>query len=610
MVTIFTMMEISMNHQQISYYFFIVAGIMTMAYIIKWVRSKELPHLGKSLGIVLVSGMLGIMVNALALLPVYDFVKYSKRGGQLILDDSKQSNEAEKTKGLSVDYAFQWSYGKAETLTLMFPGTQGYGAKGAELGEKSHVAKYLTEKLNQPEEQATQMAQSFSGSLYWGDQPFTEGPVYLGAIICFLFIFAMVYLKNFHKWWILASCIVAVMMAWGKNFPGFNEFIFNYLPLYNKFRAPTMTLIIPQLLFPLAGILVLQQLLDSKEDMPALNKILKTTAIATISVFAAVILVYMSFDYKNENRSRTEAFNKMIASKTQNMNVQYAQLNSQYPAQKDNQVYESLVSNTQGNTEVAQGILGAIRADRSSVFGKDIFRSFIFVALAFGLLVLCIRKTVSSNVMLTGIALLTFVDLYMVDINFLNETNYIEKDAYETEAFPLSEADKVILQDKDPNYRVLNTMGGDPYQESRTSYYHKSIGGYSPAKLGIYDDLITYQLSGSPNRQVLNMLNTKYIIQQNPQDQKPMPIPNTEALGNVWFVKEIKFVKGASAEMKALTHFNAKDTAIVDETFQKVASIKTVFDSTATIRQVKFDNDAIQYESVSGTPQTAVFSEI
>ncbi len=260
---------------------------------------------------------------------------------------------------MSQDYAFQWSYGKGETFTLMFPGAFGYGAKGVELGENSHVAKYLEDKANQSEDQATQMASSLSGALYWGDQPFTEGPVYLGAVICFLFIFAMVYLKSYHKWWILTACIIAVLMAWGKNFPAFNGFLFDYLPMYNKFRSPSMILVIPQLLFPLAGIMALQQLFYTKENTAGLQKIIKTTTIATAAVFAIAAIMYISVDYKNENRSRTEAFNQLLTSKSADINTKYAELNRSYESQKDNQLYESLISSTGGNAEIAKGILNA-----------------------------------------------------------------------------------------------------------------------------------------------------------------------------------------------------------------------------------------------------------
>jgi uncharacterized membrane protein YfhO len=246
--------------------------------------------------------------------------------------------------------------------------------------------------------------------------------------------------------------------------------------------------------------------------------------------------------------------------------------------------------------------------------GKNIVRALVFVLLAAGLLWLYIKNRVKTPVVImAGIALLVFIDLYLVAKLYITEDNFIEKDSYETQIFPLSEADKQILQDKDPNYRVYNMTGSDPFSESRTSYYHKSIGGNNAAKVGLYDDIIQYQLSGSPNPEVLNMLNTKYIIQRNQQQGQQqageIAIPNPGALGNCWIVKGIRYVHGAKEEMKALYNFTAKDTAIVDDTFKAMIPA-TQFDSTATIKQIAFDNDTMRYESNAQTPQIAVFSEI
>lgn len=611
LTALFTMLHLGVNHQQISYYFFIVACFVTAAYIIKWIREKDFTHMAKALGLVAAAGLMGILVNAVNLFVTYDYAKYSKRGGQLIMNDKKQDRTTSdhKTKGLTRDYAFQWSYGKAETFTLLFPGTMGYGAKGGELGENSDIARYLEENANQSSDQAAQIAHSMSGALYWGDKPFTEGPVYLGAIVCFLFVFAMFYLKSHHKWWILAASVLAIFMAWGKNFPALNDFLFDFLPLYNKFRAPEMILVIPQLLFPIAGALAIEQLLDEKDTFEYRWKALKNSTLAMSALFIIAGIMYVSMDYKNENTQRTAAFNQMVASKSPDASSAYAALNSQYEARGDNSLYESLVSQTNGNTEVARGIVNALRKDRAKAFGHDILRSLFFTIPVVLLLGLFIKKKITAQIALAGIGILLFADLYAIDKNYISEANFVDKDQLETEAFPLTDADKLILQDKDPNFRVLNLTGGDPFQESKTSYYFKSIGGYNAAKLGIYDDLITYQLSRS-NPQVLNMLNTKYIMQKNPQDGKIVAIPNPGALGNSWFVKGVKYVENATEEMRSLDNLNPKDTAVVDQSFRKMLPDKFVFDSSATIRQTKFDNDSITYESNAPSPQVAIFSEI
>ncbi|MFL9484999.1 YfhO family protein [Chitinophagaceae bacterium LWZ2-11] len=613
---LFTMQEISRNHQQVSYYVFLIVGVMTLVYLVKWIKEKDFSHIYKAIGLAVVAGALGVCVNAINLFTTYDYAKYSKRGGQLVLDadpkkDASQDNN--KTKGLSREYAFQWSYGKAETFTLMFPGVMGYGARGADLDENSHIAKYLEEKANQPSEQAAQIAQSMSGALYWGDQPFTAGPVYLGAIVCFLFIFGLVYVKSIHKWWILIASVFAILLSWGHNFPAFNNFMFDYFPLYNKFRVPTMTLIIPQLLFPMLGVLALQQLISEKNTNPALQwKDLKVSVIATGAIFVIAIFMYMQMSFANENTQRTQEFNRIVSSNSPDGSRQLQELNTKYPPKSDNQLYENLVYQTKGNTDMAKGVVNALRQDRASVFGKDIFRALIFIALTVLLLGLFIKQKVNATILMAGVGILVLVDLFSIDKKFMNESSFADADEIQSQSFAKSEADETILNDKEPNFRVFNVATGrDPFQESATSYYHNSIGGYSPAKIGIFDDLITYQLSsGTPNRQVINMLNTKYVIQSNPQTNKPVAILNPDHLGNAWFVKGVSFVKGPAAEMKALYNADVKDSAIVEDIFKQQIPQDFKYDSTATIKMVKFDNDSIKYQTHASSPQVAVLSEI
>jgi hypothetical protein len=281
LAALFTALQIGQGHQQISYYLFIVAAIMTLAYAIHFFKTQQVVHLLRSIGLLMLAGILGIAVNALVLLTVYDFSKDSKRGGQLVMDNSGKNDAVKdgKTTGLSKEYAFQWSYGKAETLSLMFPGVMGYGRHIAErdgevsmfprLNENSAVVKYMAENLNVPEDQSVNY---MSGNLYWGTQPFTNGPIYIGAVICFLFITGLFYLDNKHKWWILAASILGILLSWGNNLPGFNYFIFDHVPLYNKFRVPTMALVIPQLLFPLMAALTLNQLAETREPGIDLRK--------------------------------------------------------------------------------------------------------------------------------------------------------------------------------------------------------------------------------------------------------------------------------------------------------------------------------------------------
>jgi hypothetical protein len=284
------------------------------------------------------------------------------------------------------------------------------------------------------------------------------------------------------------------------------------------------------------------------------------------------------------------------------------EVNSKFRPEIDNKVFLNFLQKT-GDAGMSRSLLTAVRQDRQAAFGSTIVRSLIFVLIAMGIVYLFIIKKINAVMMLAGLGLVTAIDLLTFDSNYLNKYNFGSKENYEASEFPLTSADQTILQDKDPNYRVLNTTSGDPYtMDSRTSYYHKSIGGYHPARLGIYDDLMEYQLY-KYNMQVLNMLNVKYFIQQGQQGGAGAAI-NPNALGNVWFVNTVKYVNGPVEEMKALDSFDAKHEAIVDKKFQSQLSGAVAADSSATIKQTAFDNENVKYESNSSAPHVAVFSEI
>ena len=620
LTALFTAMEIFQNHQQISYYLFIIIAAMSVAYIIRWVKEGTIKHLAISLALTAVAGILGIMVTANNLLPVYDYAKESKRAGQLVMDNGNKHDAVAggKTTGLSKDYAFQWSYGKEESLGLMFPGVQGYGMYYTErdgeqhlfpkLDENSHVAKFFIDKLNVPEDQAANNAMQMSTSLYWGDQPSTVGPVYLGAVICFLFIFGLFYLDSKHKWWLLGASVFGIVLAWGSHFAGFNYFMFDHLPLYNKFRVPTMAMVIPQLLFPIAAALVANKLMDNTDETGW--KKFRMSAIATAAVFLLVGFIYLNSDFSRENKDRTKAFNEIMKSGGTNAAARMDSLNAQFPPSSDNRLYENIMFNSKGDEQISKGIISALHKDRSDLFSGSLLRSLVFVLIALLIIGLYLKKKINAIILISGLTLATAIDLLLIDSKYLNEKSFDSKDKYEAAEFPISEADKMIMADKDPNFRVYNEAGGDPFQESKTSYYHKSIGGYHPAKLGIYDDLAANQLSGNPNVAVLNMLNTKYVIRQNQQGNAVSALTNPGALGNCWFIKSILFVKGPVEEMRSLNNFNPRDTAFVDESFKSKLTAFTPADSLASIRQTTFDNDAIQYESNATGSHAAIFSEV
>jgi hypothetical protein len=618
LTALLTTLQIGQGHQQVTYYLFLVLLAMTISYAIRLIRTQQTAHLLKSVGAMLVAGLIGVAANALVLMTTYDYSKESKRGGQLIMDEKGNSKDAlknGKTVGLTKDYAFMWSYGKAETWSLMFPGVMGYGSHFAErngeqnvfpsLNENSNVSKYLVEKLNVPEDQASGFAMQQSSALYWGDQPFTSGPVYLGAITCFLFLLGMFILNGKHKWWVLSIGVLGILMSWGEHLPGFNYFLFDHFPLYNKFRVPTMALVIPQLVFPIVSALALNRLMD-KEAVPWKKFVLTLTT--TLAAFILVGLFYISADFSKENKQRTVQFNKIYSEGGADMEDKLGELNSKYKPSSDNQLYEGLVFNFKGDPDAqkkAREFVSALKKDRASLLLSDILRSFLFVLIAAALVAIYLKQKINALFLVIGLTLALAVDQLGFGMKYLNDKSFASKSEFESNEFPVSNADRKILEDKDPNFRVFNTAS---LEESRTSYYHKSIGGYHPAKIGIYDDLMQYQLFNSPNVSVINMLNTKYVIRQ--QGNETMALPNPGALGNAWFVKGVKFVNGPVEEMKALDTFNPSDTAIVDQSFKAAVTAYTPADSSASIKMTTFDNDAITYKSISSSPHVAVFSEI
>lgn len=371
-----------------------------------------------------------------------------------------------------------------------------------------------------------------------------------------------------------------------------------------------MALEITGLVMPIGVALALDKLVTSQTiDI----KKMRLTAIVTGAVFVLATFLYFTSDYSNENKQRTQVITQLFSNPNNpNMMARMDSINRAYPAKSDNRIYESFLYQTKGDAGTARGLLTALREDRQHAFGTDIARSLLFVVLGMGVIFLFVKKKINAVVMLSGIGLITAIDLLTIDSKYLNSFNFDSKDKYETSEFPLTPADQAILKDTDPNFRVFNTTAGDPFQgDARTSYYHKSIGGYHPARLGIYDDLMTYQLMGSPNPAVLNMLNTKYIIEQNRQTNSVEAVRNPNALGNVWFVKSVQYVHGPVEEMKALNNFNPAEVAIVDDVFKsQLNGPVTAADSTASIKQVAFDNDDIKYESNSNAAHVAVFSEI
>ncbi|MDR2680444.1 MAG: hypothetical protein LBC47_06495, partial [Tannerella sp.] len=400
---------------------------------------------------------------------------------------------------------------------------------------------------------------------YWGDQPGTSGPVYAGAVVCLLFVLGLMIVKGREKWWLLGATVVSLVLSWGRHFP-LNEFLFHHLPLYNKFRTPSMALVIAEVTMVTLGILAVKTFLEQTDR----RKLLRPLNIAA-GITGGLCLFYALFG-------------------------------------------SSMMSFSASSDEYYFGkypeLLTALIADRQHLLTSDAWRSFFFIALAAGVLWFYVRKPFKIIYAVIALGALIFIDLWTVDKRFINYDSFLpRKKAMEFVATP---ADLQILEDKDPNYRVFN-MTKSPFNESETSYFHKSIGGYSPAKLRRYQDIIDYHLSQNINPNVLNMLNTRYLIV--PTQQGPQVQYNDRALGNAWFVDEIKWVNSPDEEIVAIKDFDPARTAFIDKEWQGSLpdweALQHEKDSTAFIRLTDYANPGnLFYESSSTKPHLAVFSEV
>ena len=580
------------NHIQIVYYTLLIAVCIFIAYAIKCIKQKELTHLFKAGGLAVVAGLLGMLSFAVLLLPAYDYSKETMRGGRSEL--TQPGNEKNKTKGgLDKDYAFNYSYGITEVLTIAVP--RMFGGSAGEMQPGSKTAEVFAEKTGMDQEQADQIAKNIAGygaGPYWGPQGGTAGAVYFGGIICVLFIFGLIFYNGWHKQWIVAATILGILLAWGKHFSPFNYFLFDYLPFYNKLRAPSMAMVIPQLTFPLLACLGLNEIFETKFDKEVFWKKFKQASIISGIFIAVLVALYFMLDYKSEtdNMLRENLSSSMVQQMSRGGQASPDQL--------------------QQAQDFARSVSNALKDDRQSLYGADLIRSLIFIALALGVIYFYSKNNINKNIASVVLIALVFIDLIGVDLRYLDSSKYVDKEEFST-VFTPSRADEQILQDKS-YYRVFNS-GGDPFQLSeqtaRTSYFHNNVGGYHPAKLALYQDLIAEQLSKG-NMNVFNMLNTKYFITTNPQDKQEVAQQNPGALGNAWFVEAVKYVNTSDEEMRALDNFTPKDTVIIDKREQAKVLFAPKRDSASKIELVEHVNDKMTYKSSSTSDGFGVFSEV
>ncbi len=543
-------LELNASHLQITYYLFIMLMIYGISELYFEQKEKD-RGLSKKVALLAIAGLLAVGTNLGKLWTTWEYGKYSIRGKSELT-----STPAESKAGLDRDYAFQWSSGKWESMTLFIPHLYG-GASGVYAGKDSELGKIL-KNANRPRNEIKQAEAAYLG--YWGDQPGTAGPAYAGAVIIFLFVLSLFFIDKKDKYWMLTIIILSVMLSWGKNFPVFNNLMFDLFPGYNKFRAVTMVIILALTLIPLMGFLGLEKLIETGWTKDVQKKVFIATGITIGTALLALLVT-----------------------------------DPPYP-------------------EGMQNVLAnAIHSDRKDVIRSDVFRSIFYVVAAFGALFFYKRKTIGITTFSIIIGALVLLDLSLVDSRYLNDAVYVKKSA--PTIFVKTPADEKILQDKSLGYRVLNLQ--NPFNEARTSYYHKSIGGYHGAKIRRYQDVISRHLTkeiqqimtdrglNAENTKVLSMLNARYVMAGM---QAESVLKNPYANGTAWFVENIEKVNSPDEEIEKIGTVNLDRTAVLDVSKFRVGNIQA--DSAAQVRMTSYEPNHLIYEAETSAPSLAVFSEI
>lgn len=571
-------LQIKSNHLQITYYTAILCAILYISLVVKQIKEKEFSDLLKSSGILVLAVLLALAANAGSLYSNYEMSKTSTRGAS----ELTAKTDEKKGDGLNKDYVFQWSYGQAETLSLLIPNVK--GGISRPFDEKSATLKELQNMMKNQQIDA-QNANNVYGAVsqYWGDQPFTSGPVYIGAIVCFLFLLGMIIIRNPLKWVLLGSTIFFIFLSWGNNFEAFNDLFYHYFPLYSKFRAVSQALVVPALLIIIGAVWAIKEFFYGEI---AKEKLLKALYISAGVTGGLCLILWLM----------PTAFFNFIS-------IKDAAWKDQLPAT----------------------FLNAVIADRKELLTADALRSLIFIVLSAGILWFSLKKEKVKNIGIyasLALAILTTCDLWAVDKRFLGEEKFVNKT--QQTFFDKSPADEIILKDTE-NFRVLNL--NNPFQDGLTSYYHRSVGGYHAAKLQRYDQLINnkltpelmniYQSFQTQNidsitidlhkNTALNMLNTRYLI----FDPKQPPIKNPFALGNAWFVEDYKLVENADVELEALNSLYPELQAVVDKRYaSELDGFSITPDSTASIILTDYKPNILTYQSKAKSEQFALFSEV
>ncbi len=561
-------LEIRANHIQMTYYLFIALLIFVGIEIYYAIKHKNLKSLYQPALYLAGSVLIAVAVNAAMLWTTYEYGQESIRGkSNLTYSKSQPSN------GLDKEYAYQWSQGVRENITFLIPNFYG-GGGASQLDEKSEVVKLLSSK-GVPSEQAVGFAKQLP--TYWGEKPFTSGPFYFGAVICFLFVLGLFIVQGRMKWWIVSATLLSLLLSFGKNWPLVSDLFFDYFPLYNKFRAVESILVIAGFLFPLLAILAVKELTEAKENNQKLfQKFLYSLYITGGLIVFLLALPDLFFSFTSSTHAG---------------------------------LIEQLSQVTGGDRNFAESIAQSLVKDRISMARTDAFRSLVFVLIAAGLIWAMIKNKLNQSLAILFLGIAILVDLWSVDRRYLNNENFVESSVLKQQFEP-REVDQFILKDTNLGYRVLD-LSIPTFSSANASYFHKTVGGYHAAKLKRYQEVLDKQFNNAINEDVLDMLNTKYVILNDPQSQSQKMQNRATACGNVWFVSNVTFVKDADEEMTAISSFDPRNEAFVGEEFKSLIDDKKVgFDPNGIIKLVNYRPDHLSYEYSSGKDMVAVFSEI
>jgi hypothetical protein len=581
LTALFVALQIKSNHVQMSYYFLFVMLFMAIAYGVEAYKAKQLPRFWKATGVLVIAGLIGVATNLSNLYHTYSYSKETMRGKSELVFEGDAAQQT--SSGLNRDYITQWSYGIGETWTLLVPNFK--GGASVPLAANETAMKKANPLYSNIYTQLTQ---------YFGEQPMTSGPVYVGAFVLLLFILGCFIVKGPMKWALLGATIFSILLSWGKNFMPLTDFFIDFVPMYNKFRAVSSILVIAEFTIPLLAILALKRIFDEPSVLKQTSNGLIVSTILTFGV-ALILWIWPSF------------------------------MGSGFIPTQEMQMLQNALSPNE-----LVPLVSNMSEMRAAMVSTDALRSMVIIAIGLAILYFFIIGKLKKTYTIGAIALLCLVDMWGVNKRYLNDEQFVPNSIKRT-TFVQTPADKHILQDDALDYRVLN-LTGSTFNENNTSYWHKSIGGYHAAKLRRYQEMIDYhispeieaayneiaQASGAMEEvdgskfNVLNMLNTKYFILPAGRNGEAIPIQNPYAYGNAWFVKNVSYVANANEEIETLYDINPRETAVVDKRFEETLNgvTTTNTDSLASITLTSYSPNHLVYETTNENDGIAIFSEI